>query len=133
MRLRMFFVLLVFATSGCTKMTLNKTEKLLSEGKWEIFLYAENGVNETDKGYSEYTFTFNGEGGMNARISSLGVNIVGIYEMTKQDKNPIMKITMYNPLETLNESWEIADRNKSKVELKTNDSKNKRLVFIKKK
>jgi hypothetical protein len=70
---------------------------------------------------------------MNARISSLGVNIVGVYEMTKQDKNPIMKITMYNPLETLNESWEIADRNKSKVELKTNDSKNKRLVFIKKK
>ena len=112
-------------------MTLNKTEKRLSDGTWSIYLYSENGNNLTEKGYSEYTFSFNGEGGMSARIPSLGVNIIGIYEMKVINKQPIMRITMYNPLESLNEEWEIVEQHKTKVELRANSFKTKRLVFLK--
>jgi hypothetical protein len=133
MRFILVFIVLLFTFSGCTKLTLNKTEKRLADGEWTIFLYSENGVNQTDKGYSEYTFTFNGEGGLNARISSLSVNLPGIYEMQKVDKTPVMKITIQSPLESLNEDWEIVDQNKSKVELRTTNTTNKRMVFLKKK
>jgi len=133
MRFMLMFVVVLFTFSGCKKWTLNKTEKCLTDGEWSIFLYSENGVNKTDKGYSEYTFTFNNEGGLNARISSLSVNLPGIYEMQKVDKTPVMKITIQNPLESLNEDWEIVDQNKSKVELRTTNTANKRLVFLKKK
>ena len=105
MRVLILFFAFLFAMSGCKKMTLNKTEKRLSDGEWEIYLYSENGVNLTDKGYSEYTFSFDGSGGINARIPSLGVNVVGIYEMKTVNKVPLMKIIMYNPLENLNEDW----------------------------
>ena len=64
MRYLFLFVILLFASTGCKKMTLNKTEKRLSDGTWSIYLYSENGNNLTEKGYSEYTFSFNGEGGM---------------------------------------------------------------------
>lgn len=133
MRFILVFIVLLFTFSGCTKLTLNKTEKRLADGEWTIFLYSENGVNQTDKGYSEYTFTFNSEGGMNARISSVSVNLPGIYEMLKVEKTPVMKITMQSPLENINEDWEIVDQNKSKVELRTTNTANKRLVFLKKK
>ncbi len=132
MRVLILFFALLFAMSGCRKMTLNKTEKRLSDGEWEIYLYSENGVNLTDKGYSEYTFTFDGSGGINARIPSLGVNVVGIYEMKIVNKVPLMKIIMYNPLENLNEDWEIEEQHKAKVELRSNNTKSKRLVFLKK-
>jgi len=133
MRLFVCFSILLLAFSGCNKLVLNNTEKYLTEGEWLIYLYSKDGQNLTDKGYSEYTFTFNGEGGLNARISSLSVNLPGIYEMLKVDKTPVMKITMQSPLESLNEDWEIVDQNKSKVELRTTNTTNKRMVFLKKK
>ena len=114
-------------------MILNKTEKQLAEGEWMIYLYSEDGKNLTDKGYSEYTFTFNGDGNMNARISTLGVNLTGIYEMVKLEKLVVMRLSLQSPLDSVNEDWEITDQNKSKVELRTNNVKNKRLVFLKKK
>jgi hypothetical protein len=133
MRYVLLFLLILFASTGCKKMILNKTEKQLAEGEWMIYLYSEDGKNLTDKGYSEYTFTFNGDGNMNARISTLGVNLTGIYEMVKLDKLVVMRLTVQSPLDSINEDWEITDQNKSKVELRTNNVKNKRLVFLKKK
>lgn len=131
----MMLALTLVLFASCKKHTINRIEKDLTEGEWMITVYSEGDNVLTDKGYSEYTFQFSEDGKVDATIKTLSVCVNGTWSVYKQDKEVVVELNMMNPLNSLSEKWEVADRRRDNIDLRATSVKNvvKRVVFQRKK
>lgn len=132
--LRAVCILLFISTLiiGCKKHTINKTERNIVKGEWVIRNYTENGKDLTESGYSEYTFNFDKEGNVIARIQTLSVVVIGTWSSYKEEKTPVFELHLNSPLDRLSEQWEILDSQKNSITLSviSDDNTKKTLVLF---
>jgi hypothetical protein len=128
---KLFIVLFISVLFvGCKKHTINKTERNIIKGEWVIRNYTEDGKDLTESGYSEYTFDFNEDGSVVARIQTLSVAVIGSWASFKAEKTAIFELNMNNPLERLTEKWEILDSQKNTVTLSIVSSKGTKKTMV---
>lgn len=107
-------------------------QKTLINGTWEISNYIDSGTDETYY-FTGYTFNFNADGGLVAKVNSTGV--VGNWSQGDDDSSDKLNIIFDQaPLNELNDDWDIIVISGSTIELRdvSSDGETDFLKFNKK-
>ncbi|HPE40668.1 MAG TPA: hypothetical protein PLI77_06225 [Bacteroidales bacterium] len=113
------FVMITLFTS-CTddNSNDNNISKIVSEGKWSVTNFQEDGVDQTDH-FSGYNFTFQDDGTI---IATNGTTThTGTWSKGTDDSTPKFYITFSTtsgPFEEITEDWAILSYSSSKIDLK---------------
>jgi hypothetical protein len=110
----------------------DQIQKTLINGTWEISNYIDSGTDETYY-FTGYTFNFNADGGLVAKVNSTGV--VGNWSQGDDDSSDKLNIIFDQaPLNELNDDWDIIVISGSTIELKdiSSDGQTDFLKFNKK-
>jgi len=110
----------------------DQIQKTLINGTWEISNYIDSGTDETYY-FTGYTFNFNADGGLVAKVNSTGV--VGNWSQGDDDSSDKLNIIFDQaPLNELNDDWDIIVLSGSTIELKdiSSDGQTDFLKFNKK-
>jgi hypothetical protein len=110
----------------------DQIQKTLINGTWEISNYIDSGTDETYY-FTGYTFNFNADGGLVAKVNSTGV--VGNWSQGDDDSSDKLNIIFDQaPLNELNDDWDIIVISGSTIELRdvSSDGETDFLKFNKK-
>lgn len=110
----------------------DQIQKTLINGTWEISNYIDSGTDETYH-FTGYTFNFNADGGLVAKVNSTGV--VGNWSQGDDDSSDKLNIIFDQaPLNELNDDWDIIVISGSTIELRdvSSDGETDFLKFNKK-
>jgi hypothetical protein len=123
-RKRFVFVLASFliVLGACNKVKTKDVDKTITDGKWRISSFSEDGVDETYH-FTGYEFTFNDNG--NVQAVGQGETINGTWSTTDDnsnddsssdvDLNLIFPST--NNFDEISDDWDVITQSKDKIEL----------------
>jgi len=121
---RFIFVLasILLVLGACNKVKTKDVDKTITEGKWRVSHFSEDGVDETYH-FSGYEFTFSDNGNVQAVGQSGTIN--GTWSTTEDSSNDdsssdvdlILNFPATNDFDELSDDWDVLSQSKDKIEL----------------
>lgn len=123
-RKRLILVLasILIVLGACNKVKTKDVNKTITDGKWRVSLFSEDGVDETYH-FSGYEFTFSDNG--NVQAVGQGGTINGTWSTTDDDSNDdsssdvdlILSFPETNDFDELTDDWDVLSQSNDKIEL----------------